>query len=56
MTHAAIAKTPALTIVTRMSERREAFYRSLKTFRVFGKGWMRRLDEVTAQAREWARC
>ena len=56
MTRAAIAKTPALTIVTRMSERREAFYRSLKTFRVFGKGWMRRLDEVTAQAREWARC
>lgn len=56
VTRAAIAKTPALNIVTRMSERREAFYRSLKTFRVFGRGWMRRLDEVTAQAREWARC
>jgi lysozyme family protein len=33
-----------------MSAARAARYRALKTFPVFGAGWLRRLDEVTALA------
>ena len=40
--------------VERMSDLREAFYRSLPTFPTFGKGWMRRLNEVEALAHVWA--
>lgn len=52
-TLALIAITRADTIVRRMALRREQFYRSLNTFPTFGKGWMRRLNEVTKQAEEW---
>ena len=44
----------ATTIINRMSRYREAFYRGLDTFPTFGKGWMRRLNEVTAKALEMA--
>tara|TARA_R100000655_G_scaffold26313_2_gene54181 strand:- start:9507 stop:10028 length:522 start_codon:yes stop_codon:yes gene_type:complete len=33
-------------IIDRVSEERENFYRSLKTFDTFGKGWIRRNDET----------
>jgi lysozyme family protein len=36
------------------AEKREAFYRSLRTFPTFGKGWLRRLSAVTEKARAWA--
>jgi lysozyme family protein len=32
----------------------EAFYRSLGNFSVFGRGWLNRLNDVTAQALAWA--
>jgi len=37
-----------------LCERRRRFYRSLKTFSTFGKGWMRRANEVEAWALRWA--
>jgi len=33
---------------------RMRFYMSLKTFRYFGKGWSRRVDEVLKLGRKWA--
>lgn len=52
-TLAAVAKLNPARLVERLSEIREAFYRSLPTFETFGKGWMRRLNEVEAKALEW---
>lgn len=37
-----------------LCERRRRFYRSLPTFKTFGKGWMRRANEVEAWALKWA--
>ena len=34
--------------------RRRAFFRSLRTFDVFGKGWLRRVNEVEAWCIAWA--
>lgn len=34
--------------------RRRAFFRSLRAFDVFGKGWMRRVNEVEAWSIAWA--
>jgi lysozyme family protein len=36
--------------ITRYGELREQYYRQLKTFGTFGKGWLRRNREVTAAA------
>ncbi|RZJ41423.1 MAG: hypothetical protein EON87_16110 [Brevundimonas sp.] len=55
ITLAAVQRVGATEIVQRISDRRNAFYRSLQTFPTFGKGWMRRLHEVTGQALGWAR-
>jgi len=54
-TLAAVRLLPPSEVVLRMRNRRERFYRALGTFPTFGKGWMRRLDEVFAIANEWAR-
>jgi len=40
--------------VRALCERRRRFYRSLKTFPTFGKGWMRRAGEVESWALLWA--
>lgn len=40
--------------VKAVCNRRRAFFRSLSTFDVFGKGWMRRVNEVEAQAIKWS--
>lgn len=40
--------------VRAISERRRRFYRSLPTFKTFGKGWMRRADEVESWSLMWA--
>lgn len=37
-----------------ITERRRRFYRSLRTFPTFGRGWMRRANEVEAWALKWA--
>lgn len=36
--------------ISRYSEERESFLRSLPTFETFGRGWVRRVDEVEAVA------
>jgi lysozyme family protein len=40
--------------VKRYGELREVYYRQLKTFPTFGRGWLRRNREVTAAALEMA--
>lgn len=55
---ATIAKVnalPPLAVIDGMAERRERFYRGLGTFQTFGKGWMKRLADVTAKAKQMAR-
>ena len=41
-------------IIHKICDRRESFYRSLPTFPTFGKGWLRRCDEVGKKALEMA--
>jgi lysozyme family protein len=43
----AVSSMPAREIIEKMSDRRRAFFRSLSTFPSFGRGWLRRLDDVT---------
>ena len=40
--------------VERYGALRLGYYRKLRTFSVFGRGWTRRTQEVTAKALEWA--
>ncbi len=49
-TLAAVQKVGAKEMINRIDAKREAFYRALPTFATFGRGWLRRLNEVTAQA------
>lgn len=53
-TLAAVAGAAPVPLIQWIGDAREAHYRSLKTFATFGKGWMRRLDEVSAKAEEMA--
>jgi lysozyme family protein len=36
--------------IAKVSEARRDFYKSLKTFPTFGKGWLRRVDETEKEA------
>lgn len=49
-TMALITDVPARQMIIRFSEQRRMFYKSLKAFETFGKGWLRRTDECEAQA------
>ena len=53
-TLAAVAEQDALSLIRQYSEERRKFYKSLKTFEVFGRGWLRRVDEVEAKAKDMA--
>ena len=55
MTLAAVRRLPPAEMVLRLRNKREAFYRGLRTFPTFGKGWLRRLSEVSVKADAWAR-
>jgi lysozyme family protein len=37
-------------LVNTLAVKRENFYRNLKTFDTFGRGWLRRNDETRAEA------
>lgn len=50
MTLAAVASQPAADTIVAFSNARREFYRSLPTFETFGKGWLRRVDEVEKEA------
>lgn len=41
-------------LVAKIIERREAFLRSLTTFKTFGKGWLKRIADVKAVGQAWA--
>ena len=43
-------------VIEDIRQAREAYYRSLPTFGRFGDGWLRRLDEVAAQAVRGVAC
>ena len=50
MTLQAVAEADPEEIIKQMHYVRDKFYRSLDTFEVFGKGWVRRNDETKHQA------
>lgn len=41
-------------LIVRICERRMSFLRALKTWKTFGKGWTRRVDDVRATGQAWA--
>lgn len=41
-------------LIAKIIERREAFLRSLTTFKTFGKGWLKRIADVKAIGQAWA--
>lgn len=49
-TLAAVAKQNPLHLIRQYSEARRAFYKSLGAYVTFGRGWLRRTDEVEAEA------
>jgi lysozyme family protein len=40
--------------IQRYQDARAGYYRRLETFDTFGRGWLRRVEEVMAEALEWA--
>jgi lysozyme family protein len=50
----AVTKMSADEIIEKFCDLREAHFKSLSTFNVFGKGWMRRLDGIEAECKQMA--
>lgn len=50
----AVTKMPADEIIEKFCDLRESHFKSLSTFAVFGKGWMRRLDGIEAESKHMA--
>jgi len=44
------------TLIAKFSETRRNYYRSLKTFPIFGKGWLNRCDREEQEALNMANC
>jgi len=42
-------------VITRMTDAREAFYRSLTSFKYFGKGWINRCNHINAASLNMAK-
>ena len=53
-TLAAVAKMDPVDIIEQYAAEREAFYRRLKTFDTFGRGWLRRNEETRIAALKMA--
>ena len=51
-TMALVADVPAQQMIIRFSEQRRMFYKGLKAFETFGRGWLRRTDECESRAIE----
>lgn len=49
-TLAAVEKQDPLHLIRQYSEGRRAFYKGLSAYVTFGRGWLRRVDEVEAEA------
>lgn len=54
MTLAAVAAMEPTTIINQYTSRREAFYRRLRTFSTFGRGWLHRNKKTQIAALEMA--
>jgi lysozyme family protein len=50
-----ISASNSATLINKFSESRREYYRALKTFPIFGKGWLNRVDHEEAQALEMAK-
>lgn len=53
-TVAAVKAVPAKELIIRFAEGRSSFYKNLKTFDTFGRGWLRRTDECAKEALKMA--
>lgn len=51
--HLTVGKN-AVDAIKAISSKRRAFFQSLSTFKTFGRGWMRRVNEVEAWAIAWS--
>ena len=45
-----ISASNSATLIAKFSETRREYYRSLKTFPIFGKGWLNRVDREESEA------
>jgi lysozyme family protein len=50
----AVTKMSADELIEKFCDLRESHYKSLSTFNVFGKGWMRRLDGIETESKQMA--
>jgi hypothetical protein len=54
-TRSLILGSDSTTLIAKFSEARREYYRSLKTFPVFGKGWLARVDKEELEALNMAK-
>ena len=54
-TRSLICASNTATLINKFSEVRREYYRSLKTFPIFGKGWLSRVDHEEATALDMAK-
>jgi len=50
-----ISASNSATLITKFSEVRREYYRALKTFPIFGKGWLSRVDHEETEALQMAK-
>ena len=55
ITLSALSRQDAVAVVKALATRRRRFYRGLRHFSAFGRGWMRRIDDVERVSLAWAR-
>jgi len=54
-TRGLISASNSATLINKFSEARREYYRSLKTFPIFGKGWLSRVDHEETEALNMAK-
>ena len=54
-TRSLICVSNSATLITKFSESRRDYYRSLKTFPIFGRGWLSRVDKEEQEALDMAK-
>ncbi len=54
-TRGLISDSNSATLIAKFSESRREYYKSLKTFPIFGKGWLNRVDKEEAEALNMAK-
>ena len=54
-TRGLISNSNSAALIAKFSESRREYYKSLKTFPIFGKGWLNRVDKEEAEALDMAK-